>query len=191
MEHWKRVGRLDEVGIFTSASNSQGWVTFLQRCMEEYASTEGLFQCCFTREDSPLAMTDNGMRTVKDLSQVSPDAEQVVLIDDKPHFALNGYVIGVPEYSQDVPSCYLEQCMKEAIPSRAQDIESIFAADASNHPPNSIDFGRDDALLNACRVLDQIFPEEQPTTGAPVSATSCNNTAEWRRCEPQPVCVET
>ena len=43
LEEWKRIGRIDEVAIFTSASNSNGWVTFLKECMELYAETPGLF----------------------------------------------------------------------------------------------------------------------------------------------------
>ena len=131
----------------------------------------------------------NGKRSassLKDLSQVSPDAEQVVLIDDKPHFALNGYVIGVPEYTQDVPIAHLKERMKMDIPSRAEDIETVFAADSCNHPPNSLDFSRDDALFNACRVLDQIFPSEQPT----IRGTELPSYGEWQHAEPRPVCVE-
>eukprot|EP00658_Telonema_sp_P-2_P052732 TRINITY_DN40_c0_g1_i3.p1 TRINITY_DN40_c0_g1~~TRINITY_DN40_c0_g1_i3.p1 ORF type:complete len:166 (+),score=31.15 TRINITY_DN40_c0_g1_i3:191-688(+) len=30
LEEWKRVNRIDEVAIFTSASNLDGWVTFLE-----------------------------------------------------------------------------------------------------------------------------------------------------------------
>merc|ERR1711959_351071 len=90
LEHWKRSGRIDEVAIFTAASNAQGWVNFLGRCMEEYAGTNQLFGRYYAREDSPLASSPTGVRTVKDLSLISEDEESVVLLDDKPEFALNG-----------------------------------------------------------------------------------------------------
>merc|ERR1712166_1178432 len=160
LEEWKRIGRIDEVAIFTAASNSNGWVTFLQECMELYAQTPGLFGSCIARENSPLAVAESGgVRTVKDLSLVSPDAEHVVLIDDKPEYALNGYVIGVPEYTQDVCITGLMEWMKTAIPTHADQIESVFAADAASHPPNDLDFRADDALWNAAQVLNTIFPE--------------------------------
>ena len=90
MEEWKRIGRIDEVAIFTSTWNRDGWVTFLQECMELYAETPGLFKTCITcNKDSTLTFDEKsgGFRTMKDLSLVSPDAEQVVLIDDKPENA--------------------------------------------------------------------------------------------------------
>merc|ERR1711865_1088483 len=160
LEHWKRIGRIDEVGIFTAASNSNGWVTFLQDCMELYAQTPGLFETCIARENSPLAVSESGgVRTVKDLSLVSPDAEHVVLIDDKPEYALNGYVIGVPEYTQDVCTTSLVNWMKTAIPTHADQITAVFADDQEGYPPNGLDFSADNALWNAAQVLTTIFPE--------------------------------
>lgn len=159
LAQWKQIGRIDEVGIFTAASNSNGWVTFVQKCMEAYAQTPGLFQSCYTREHSPLAVTEQGARTIKDLSLVSPDAEHVVLIDDKPDYALNGYVIGVPEYLQDVCITDLKNWMISSFVEHAEQIEAIFANDAADHPPNEQDFSSDNALWNAREVLYTIFPE--------------------------------
>ena len=166
LEEWKRIGRIDEVAIFTSASNLNGWVTFLKECMELYAQTPGLFEKCLTREDAPLGFLESGgQRTVKDLSLVSPDAEHVVLIDDKPEYAVNGYVIGVPEYKQDVCITGLKEWMKTEIPTHVDQIESVFAYDAATHPLNQRDFSADDALYNAAQVLNTIFPE-QPAPSA-------------------------
>ena len=160
LEGWKRCGRIDEVGIFTAASNSNGWVTFLQECMEMYSQTPGLFQSCIAREDSPLAASETGgVRTVKDLSLVSPDAEHVVLIDDKPEFALNGYVIGVPEYTQHVNITGLVQWMQTEMPLVGDQIEAVFVDDLESYPPNGLDFSADDALWNAEQLLNTIFPE--------------------------------
>eukprot|EP00656_Telonema_subtile_P012170 TRINITY_DN1610_c0_g1_i5.p1 TRINITY_DN1610_c0_g1~~TRINITY_DN1610_c0_g1_i5.p1 ORF type:complete len:289 (+),score=52.90 TRINITY_DN1610_c0_g1_i5:239-1105(+) len=159
LNQWKQDGRIDEVAIFTAASNSNGWVTFLTTCMEAYAGVPGLFGRSVAREDSPRAMTADGLRTVKDLSKISSDESQVVLIDDKPKFALNGLVIGVPEYAQDVESDPLRQWMQEELPCDADDIARIFAADRIKHPPNQIDHSTDTALRDSARVLNQIFPE--------------------------------
>eukprot|EP00656_Telonema_subtile_P012168 TRINITY_DN1610_c0_g1_i2.p1 TRINITY_DN1610_c0_g1~~TRINITY_DN1610_c0_g1_i2.p1 ORF type:complete len:150 (+),score=32.60 TRINITY_DN1610_c0_g1_i2:523-972(+) len=127
--------------------------------MEAYAGVPGLFGRSVAREDSPRAMTADGLRTVKDLSKISSDESQVVLIDDKPKFALNGLVIGVPEYAQDVESDPLRQWMQEELPCDADDIARIFAADRIKHPPNQIDHSTDTALRDSARVLNQIFPE--------------------------------
>lgn len=188
LEEWKRVGRIDEVGIFTAASNSNGWVTFLQECMEIYARTPGLFESCITRETSPLAITETGgVRTVKDLSLVSPDAEHVVLIDDKPDYALNGYVIGVPEYTQDVCITCLKEWMKVVIPTHADQIEEIFTADQASHPPNDIDFSGDDALWNAAQVLNTIFPEPvfEPSVELPFAEANADALlGTWQAANP-------
>jgi hypothetical protein len=160
LEKWKQIDRIDEVAIFTSASNSNGWVTFLKECMEEYTETPGLFGTCIARENSPLAAPENGgVRTVKDLSLLSPDAERVVLIDDKPAYALNGYVIAVEEYTQDVCITGLVEWMKTAMPTHAGQIDSVFAIDELKYPPNGKDFSGDDALEQALEKLKSIFPE--------------------------------
>jgi hypothetical protein len=168
LEEWKRIGRIDEVAIFTAASNINGWVTFLKECMELYAQTPGLFETCIARENSPLAVTESGgVRTVKDLSLVSPDAEHVVLIDDKPEYALNGYVIGVPEYRQDVCIADLMEWMQTVIPDFAYEIRLVFADDAASHPPNNIDFRADNAFYHAAQVLSDIFPEQRALEAGP------------------------
>eukprot|EP00656_Telonema_subtile_P021488 TRINITY_DN2252_c0_g1_i4.p1 TRINITY_DN2252_c0_g1~~TRINITY_DN2252_c0_g1_i4.p1 ORF type:complete len:302 (+),score=73.06 TRINITY_DN2252_c0_g1_i4:83-988(+) len=93
--------QLDEVVMFTAASNQEGWVSFLKECLEQYAGTPGLFGRVLSREDITAVAPDG--RMLKDLSLVSPDAEYVVLLDDKPQYAWKGFVIGVPEYRTKVP----------------------------------------------------------------------------------------
>ena len=86
LRDWKLAGQLKEAVIFTSASNAEGWVTFLVRCMEHFADTQGLFGRCFVREGSPEVDQDgvmNRTRTRKDLSRVCADPEMVWLVDDK------------------------------------------------------------------------------------------------------------
>jgi len=182
LEGWKRIGRIDEVGIFTSASNINGWVTFLKDCMELYAQTPGLFKTCIAREDSPEVVSESGgVRTVKDLSLVSPDAEHVVLIDDKPENALLGYVIGVQEYTQDVCINGLQEWMTTEMPDYANEIDEAFAADAESHPPNGLDFRADGALWNAAQVLNTIFPEPVLAVQAAEQAAPAEEEEEdWR-----------
>lgn len=177
LEWWKRTSRIDEVCIFTAASNHEGWVSYLESCIEAYAGTPGLFGRCFTRESSELIPSDSGIRTLKDLSVLSPNPEHVVLLDDKPDYALNGYVIGVPEYSQDVCVNQLAEMMVACLPEFEEDIHLIFAADRESHPPNDLDFSADDALRNAVQVLATIFPE---TTGPQAESSEGSVLTECR-----------
>jgi len=171
LQQWRHDGRIDEVAIFTAASNLNGWVDFLKRCMEDFAQTPGLFGRCISREHSvQAARTKGGVRTVKDLSLLSTDANQVVLLDDKPDFAINGYVIGVPEYAQAVPASDLIQWMVTSLPQHAEQIEATFERDAFNHPPDPQDYSGDNALKGCIQVLDRIFPE--PPTTNPLDATN-------------------
>lgn len=122
-----------------------------------------MFGSCIAREDSPLAPTAKGVRTVKDLSLVSPDEDSVVLLDDKPQYALNGSVIGLPEYTEEVCIESLQTEMKQEIPEYAEDIDAVFAADREQYPPsNQTDFSQDSALLDAVQVLSTIFSETNP-----------------------------
>lgn len=158
LHQWKEQGRIDEVAIFTAASNQNGWVTFLRDCMELYAGVPGLFGKVVSRETSPLVCTENGTRTVKDLSMIGKDANQVVLIDDKPQFVLNGYVIGVPEYNHEVCAEALRDWIESELPAYASQIHEIFAADELKHSPHTSDCSQDSALREAAAVLNLMFP---------------------------------
>ena len=165
LQEWKRIGRIDEVAIFTAANNSNGWVTFLRECMELYAQTPGLFGRCFARPPRPVGIAGpNGeIRMWKDLSCFSPNPKSVVLIDDQPWAGDNGITMGVPVYNPDVCITGLMEWMKTAIPTHADQIESVFAADAVNNSPNTIlanTILRDDnALYHVVTELRTIFPD--------------------------------
>ena len=162
LQEWQRQGRIDKVAIFTSASNLNGWVDFLKRCMEEYAQTPELFGQCLCREHAVQhARTTGGLRTIKDLSLLSSDASQVALLDDKPRYAVNGYVIGVPEYDQSVNAADLIQWMKARLPEHAEQIDATFEKDSFNHAPKPIDYSGDAALNGCIQVLMQLFPEPE------------------------------
>lgn len=167
LQQWKRERRIEEVAVFTSASNLNGWVDFLTRCMEEYAQTPGLFGRCLAREQAlQAARTNGGVRTIKDLSLLSSDASRVVLLDDKPQYAVNGYVIGLPEYAQSVPGEDLVQWMKDSLPEHADRIQATFEKDSMEHPPKPVDCRGDQALQGCLQVLSQIFPKPHSDTCA-------------------------
>jgi hypothetical protein len=159
MQTWKASGRIDRVVVFTAASNATGWVTFLVECMEHYAGTPGLFQGTIAREQSPRALDEDGnTRVLKDLARLSGDPRSVVLIDDKPRFAINGFVIGVPEYRMDVCHLGAMRMLQVAFPVHAEAISQHFEDDQIKHPPNGVDYSLDDALFGSIQVLESVFP---------------------------------
>jgi len=158
LRDWKLGGQLKEVVVFTSASNAEGWVTFLIRCMERFADTQGLFGRCFVREGSPeVDQSQEGVmnrtRTRKDLSRVCTDPEMVWLVDDKPQYAYNGRVLAVPEYVQHVPSEGLEEAIKQLLPHMRQRIATDFQVDRERYPAKGGDRSADEALLQVAGLL--------------------------------------
>jgi hypothetical protein len=163
---WRQQGRIDRIVVFTAASNLNGWVDFLCGCIERFVlgpdapgeAERPLFDGMFVREDSPTVCG----RTWKDLSRVSCDKDSVVLIDDKPAYALNGYVVGVPEYTQAVPHHRLMGWIIGQLPAKEKSIRSAFSKDAEKHPPSPDDQSGDQALNGCLEVLAELFPEGAP-----------------------------
>merc|ERR1712159_583039 len=73
---------------------------------------------------------------LKDLSLVSPAADQVVLVDDKPQYAFNGRTIEVSEYRELVPISALTQVLLEQVQCEAirAKIALVIERDAEAHP---------------------------------------------------------
>jgi len=165
---WKAAGAVKEVLIFTSATNQKGWVDFLQRCMEQYAGTNGLFGRKFVREDSPVAA--GGRRTSKDLSRVSADPSRVLLIDDQPQNASHGLVLAVPQYLQHVDTSRLKQAIISMIPHQAVQIERAFEIDKLSNPPDLNDYSKDNALQLAIGQIAALMTTGSKPPHAIVSA---------------------
>lgn len=100
-------GSIDQVALYTGASNQGNWVTFVKDCLELYADTPGLFSKVICRE--PDSLCQKG-RLLKDLRRLSSDPARVVLVDDKPQYAGGGMVIGVTEFQASVD---MEQLVKQ------------------------------------------------------------------------------
>jgi hypothetical protein len=175
LAHWKRIGRIGVVAIFTAADNTNGWVTFIKECLELYAETPRLFSRILTRPDLSCVQTPNGMQLVKDLSVFSNNVHNVVLIDDRPENGINGYVIGVPAYTPDVDTTYLKECMKATIPAHMAEIEKVFAGDAEKHPLNHLNFSGDTVLLEVLKTLETMLTGVYPLVET--STNMSNNTA--------------
>ena len=100
-------GSIDQVALYTGASNQGNWVIFVKDCLELYADTPGVFSRVICRE--PDSLCQKG-RLLKDLRKLSPDPARVVLVDDKPQYAGGGMVIGVTEFQATVD---IEQLVKQ------------------------------------------------------------------------------
>ena len=154
-------GSLDEVVIFTGASDFDGWVSFLKQCLEAYAGTPGLFgRVISSTPNSPR----RGGRIIKDLSLVSPDAESVVLVDDKPEFAWKGYVIGVAEYKAHVPVQALVKKLHAASVKAGTDSKKVASyllrvlkRDFDMFPRDPRDFSSDRWLHQVTLVVRNMF----------------------------------
>ncbi len=101
LQLWQQQGRIDSVDIFTTEHNHNNWIIFLVECIEICADVSGLFNRVFCGEDCFTAITDLGRCLVKDLSKLSYDSGQVVIIQGKPEYIVNGMVIGIPDYCSD------------------------------------------------------------------------------------------
>jgi hypothetical protein len=158
LQEWKQTARINEVSICTSASNVNGWVTFIKQCMELYADTHGLFRRVIAREQCPRTMTHTGyVQTLKDLSIFSTDPDYVVIISTTPEYVINGRAIGVSPYRQRTGDL-LKDYMKYLFPGHGEIIEQLFKAGMDVHHPDPTDFSGSDALQYAIPLLETIFP---------------------------------
>ena len=147
LNRMKKAGKIDEVVMYTGASNHDGWVSFVKECLEEYAGTPGLFGRVISREVSSPAAQDG--RMWKDLSIVSPHPEQVFLVDDKPEYCLNGQVIGVPEYRKVVSMTKLTEILQGHVehPSLKHEIAQLIEKDAREWKTHVPDLLSDNAWV--------------------------------------------
>jgi len=153
---------IDEVVMFTSASNKDGWVSFLKECLEMYADTPGLFGRVLSMQDDSIRAS-NG-RMLKDLSLISPDPFDVVLIDDKPEYAWKGYVVGVPEYCANVPIDRLVAQLANEVPSldSRSEIAYVLKRDNEMHPPSTVDYSADKWLARVLPAVKRLFTKSKP-----------------------------
>ena len=164
LDQLKQNGSIDEVVMFTSASDKDGWVSFLKECLERFGHTPGLFGRVLSMQGNS-ARAANG-RMLKDLSLVSPDPFHVVLVDDKPEYAWKGYVIGVPEYSANVPINKLVAKLVQHVPSqeRRSEVSFVLRRDHEIHPPSTQDFSEDDYLQRILPALKNVFVKNKSET---------------------------
>ena len=96
---------LDEIVIYTSASNYEGWVDYIVKCIEYYCNIKiGTIGRCVSR-DMGFVPSRDGSGT-KDMNYIYPNASliNVIMIDDKPHNILQTKnVFGVSPYRQFIP----------------------------------------------------------------------------------------
>lgn len=109
----KLMKKVDEVYMYTSAENVDGWVEFLKDSLEHFANTPGLYDERFSKKSLQQVRAACGA-TKKDLLNVATNSKQLIfgktkqdhmthhilMFDDKPHNvnARDGTVIGVNAY---------------------------------------------------------------------------------------------
>jgi hypothetical protein len=120
MKFFKDNGLIDKVLMFTSATNTGDWVTFLKECLEQYAGVEGLYDTVLHRDNTTLHRADDGA-TLKCLDMVRKKINlqggktKIVIIDDRPQNVRGvGIRIPVSAYRHVVDECYLSDMIDEA-----------------------------------------------------------------------------
>ena len=102
---------------------------------------------------------------IKDLSLVSPDAEHVVLLDDRPEYAWNGDVMGVPEYRAHVRlKSMVEKLFEHVTVNEGKDAQHltrellrVLKRDFDTHPRDPRDFSGDHWMHLVAPAIRKLF----------------------------------
>ena len=156
---WKTQRKIHEVGLWTSASNSSGWVTFNKKCFEKYTDTNGLFDKVITREIALKAgCVERDNRIIKNLELVSSDGDNVILVDDKPEYALNGLRCHVEEYRQELSEENFQRLMRSLEVRYSGFVADVLISDRINNPPSQPqNQSTDSTLLNVLKAIAKQF----------------------------------
>jgi hypothetical protein len=94
---WKENGLIKSVSLYTSAFNTNGWVTFIQDCMAKFADVpDDLFGPIQAREHTAEGHMLLDGRTRKVV------ARNTIIVDDKIENTVGGYGLGVSPYKYNV-----------------------------------------------------------------------------------------
>ena len=152
---------IHKLGIFTSASDHNGWVSFLARCYEVYADIK--IDIVYDRNKVGIVGSN---RIIKDLRHFNYDLTQVIIVDDKP-MNVYGKVIGVPEYKYNVDLDFLIKSLPIS-EENSDFIHQHLEHDKQKFPYKSIksesESLRDNYLEKATKVLDDYFSQEIDST---------------------------
>lgn len=151
-----KLGNIDEIILFTAASNESGWVDFLRASLEELAGIPGgTISRIFCGEDCRTRDPVTG-RPIKDLRIVTQNPSQVLIVDDKPNFIKNGRVIPVREYCQHVPIDHLVDKIP-CSPAGHAYARQVLRHDRSQFRPSNIDYSHDRDLFSVIKAVDDFF----------------------------------
>ena len=90
----KDLNKVDEVVLYTSASNTHNYIKFMIECFEEFGGTPQLFDRFISRNDVEIIRTDDGA-TFKDLRNVTNLDVGVRLVPQKSSIRSNNNTKGV------------------------------------------------------------------------------------------------
>jgi len=149
-------GSIDEIIIFTAASNHTGWVDFLKAALEEYAGIPPESISRIISAEHCTARDPSTGRSYKDLRLVHPDTSKVLIIDDKPDYVRNGTVVAVSEYNQHVPIDHLVAVMP-CSPAKQAYAKEALQRDQALFRPSEVDFSNDRELFRAIDTMETFF----------------------------------
>lgn len=153
--HLKAAGRISELLLWTSASNLNGWVTFLSKCLQHYANlSEYSIDRVLTREHATKRHRTG--RIMKDLRLISTDTSKTVMVDDKPSFVQYGRVIRVNDYSHHVPI----DGLVEALPCsdlKKEEARRALWNDHMLHPQHAREPQNDSDLDSVTELITSLF----------------------------------
>jgi len=144
-------GNINEILIFTSVDNYNGYVDYVARCIEKYCNIpentiSRIIDASYSLEKSTCGAT------IKELSVIGED---VILIDDKPwNVNPSNRVLGVPQYRQ---YCDPSDFLKFFNSKYHLSIEDAISIDFNNYPPDLNDYSNDRTLLDIIEGLKIIF----------------------------------
>ena len=157
LNNLKRESKINKLGIFTSASNKSGWVSFLCRCYEVYADVK--FDIVYDRDKVDSSETG---RIIKDLRLFCHDLNQVLIIDDKPE-NVYGKVLAIPEYRFDTNLDSLTNSLPISTKHK-NIIREYLDNDKQKFPFESVNptecFLEDDYLKEASEVIHHYFTQD-------------------------------
>ena len=151
----KQQGYIDQIVMFTAASNKHGWVHFLRDCLEIYAGLPaGTVSHVICMEH--CTKRHRCGRVMKDLRHICPDTARVLIVDDKPEYIQCGQVIPVSEYQQHVDISGMIQDIPCTDEGRGF-AEDAYREDLLKYPPTKHDFSNDKELFHVESLVKDFF----------------------------------
>jgi hypothetical protein len=126
IKFYKDSGMIDNVLMFTSATNLNDWVICLKECLEQYAEVDGLYDIVLHRDNTDTVLTHDGatakcMNMVREKLDFKEGYTKIVMVDDRPqNIRGDSERIAVSAYRHVVDEKNLSEMIDEAIDTLQQ-----------------------------------------------------------------------